>query len=70
VLYGPWIQWSFVAGAALTSGHYRTEIISGMGHLRLDSVMSLVLCIIAYNGWGTGIVLQVPWDSTNPAENE
>ena len=30
----------------LVDGHYRTDIISGVGHLRSDSVMSLVLCTI------------------------
>jgi hypothetical protein len=54
-LYGPWIQWLFVAGAALMGGHYRIDIISGVGHPRLDSVIPLVLYTIAYNGWGIGI---------------
>jgi hypothetical protein len=49
-------------------GHYRTDIISDVGHLRLDSVVPLVLCMVAYNGWGTDIVQQVSWDSANPAE--
>jgi hypothetical protein len=49
-------------------GHYRTDLISDVGHLRSDSVVPLVLCIVACNGWGTDIVLQVLWDSTNPAE--
>jgi hypothetical protein len=57
-----------MAGAALMDGHYRTDIISGVGHLRSDSVVPLVLCMVACNGWGTGIVLQVLRDSTNPAE--
>jgi hypothetical protein len=35
-------------------GHY---IISSVGHLRSDSIMPLVLCTVACNGWGTGIVL-------------
>ena len=30
--------------------------------------LGLVLCIVACNDWGTGIVLQVPRDSANPAE--
>jgi hypothetical protein len=38
-------------------GCYRIDIISGMGHLRSDSIVLLMLCTIAYNGWGTGIVL-------------
>ena len=50
----------FMAGIALTSGHYRMNIISGVGHLRLDSVVPLVLYIVAYNIQGIGIVLQVP----------
>jgi hypothetical protein len=58
----------FVAGTALTSGHYRLDIISGVGHPRSDSVMPLVLCTVTCNGCGTGIVLQVTWDSDNPAE--
>jgi hypothetical protein len=48
--------------------HYRTDIISCVGHLRSESVVALVLCMVACNGWGTGIVLYVPWDNTNPAE--
>jgi hypothetical protein len=46
-------------------GHYRTNIISGVGHPRLDSVVPLVLCTIPYSGWGTDSILQVPRDSTN-----
>jgi hypothetical protein len=57
-----------VADAALKGGHYRTDIISGVGHLRSDSVVPLVLCMVACNGWGTNIVLQVPRDSANPVE--
>ena len=38
-------------------GHYKTNIISGVGYPRSDSVMSLVLCTVASNGWGTDIVL-------------
>jgi hypothetical protein len=64
----PWIQWLFVAGAALTSSQYKTNIINGMGHPRSDSVVPLVLCMVAYNDWGTDIVLQVPRNSANPAE--
>jgi hypothetical protein len=64
-----WIQWLFVAGAALTGSHYRTDIISCVSHLRSNSVVLLILCIIACNGWGTGIVLQVPRDNVNPTEN-
>jgi hypothetical protein len=50
-------------------GHYKMDIISGVGHLRSDSVVSLVLCMVACNGCGTSIVLQVPQDSANPTEN-
>ena len=57
MLYGPWIQWLFVAGIALTGGHYRTDIISGVGHPRSDLVVPLMLCIVACDIWGTGIVL-------------
>ena len=57
-----------MAGAALNGGHYRTDIISGVDHLRLDSVVLLVLCMVACNSWGTYIVLQVPQDNVNPAE--
>jgi hypothetical protein len=30
-------------------GHYRMDIISGMDHLRLDSVVPLVLCMVVRN---------------------
>jgi hypothetical protein len=49
----------FMAGVVLTGGHYRMKIISGVGHSRLDSVVPLVLCTVAYNIRGTGVVLQV-----------
>ena len=68
VLYGPWIQWLFVASTTLKGSHYMTNIISDVGHLRSDLVMSLVLCIAVCNGWDIDTVLQVPWDSANPAE--
>jgi hypothetical protein len=68
VLYVPWIQWLFMAGVALMDGHYKTSIISGVSHLRLDLVVPLVLCTVACNIQGTRIVLQVPWDSANPAK--
>jgi hypothetical protein len=45
--------------------HYKMDIISGVGHLRSDSVMPLVLYKVVCNGWGTNIVLQVPRDNTN-----
>jgi hypothetical protein len=41
----------------LMDGHYKTDIISGVGHPRLDSVVPLVLYTITCNGWGIGIVL-------------
>jgi hypothetical protein len=41
----------------LIGGHYRTNIISDVGHLRSDLVMLLLLCTVACNGWGTDIVL-------------
>jgi hypothetical protein len=59
----------FVADVALTGDHYRTDIISGVGHMRLDSVMPLVLCTVVYNIQGIDVVLQVPRDSANPVEN-
>jgi hypothetical protein len=31
VLYGPWIQWLFVASITLTGSHYETNIISNVG---------------------------------------
>ena len=33
-------------------GHYRTDIISGVGHLRSDSVVPLVLCTVAVQWLG------------------
>jgi hypothetical protein len=50
-------------------GHFRTDIISDVGHSRSDSVVQLVLCKVACNGWGIGIVLLVPRDNTNTTEN-
>jgi hypothetical protein len=44
-------------------GHCRIDIISGVGHPRLDLIMPLMLCMVAYNICGTGIVLQVSRDS-------
>jgi hypothetical protein len=32
------------------NGHYRMDIISGVGHPRSDSIMLLVLCTVACNG--------------------
>jgi hypothetical protein len=57
----------FVAGVALTGGHYKMDIISGVGHSRPDSVVPLVLCIAVYDIRGIGVILQVSWDSINPA---
>jgi hypothetical protein len=67
-LYGPLNQLLFAAGATLTGSHYKMDIISGVGHLRSDSVVPPVLCTVVCNGWGTNIVLQVPWDSANLPE--
>jgi hypothetical protein len=58
-----------MADATLTGGHYKTNIISNVGHLRSDSVVSLMLCVVVYNIWGISVVLQVPRDSANPTEN-
>jgi hypothetical protein len=59
----------FMTNAALTSSHYKTYIIYSVGHMRLDLVGLLVLCIVAYNDQGTGIVLQVIQDSANFSKN-
>jgi hypothetical protein len=58
----------FVTDAASMGGHYRTNIISSMGHLRSDLVVSLVLCKIAYNIRSIDVVLQVLGANANPAE--
>jgi hypothetical protein len=50
----------FVIVATLTDDHYKTYIISGVGYLRLNSVMPLVLWMVEYNVQGIDIVLQVP----------
>jgi hypothetical protein len=47
----------FIAGATLTGGHYRVDIISGVGHPNSDLVMLLVSCTVVYNIWGTDVVL-------------
>jgi hypothetical protein len=57
-----------VIGVALIGGHYKTYIISGVGHPMSDSVMLLVLWTIGFNIQGTSIVLQFPRDTTNPTE--
>jgi hypothetical protein len=51
-----------------SNGCYRTNIISGVTHLRSNLVVLLVLCMVAYNIEGTSVVLQVPRDSTNLVE--
>ena len=58
----------FMVGAALTSGHYKTDIISGLGHPKSNSVVPLVLYTVMCNCWGIGIILQVSWDSADPVE--
>ena len=50
----------FMANAALTGCHFKMYIISGVGHLRSNLIVLLVLCTVAYNIWVTGVVLQVP----------
>jgi hypothetical protein len=67
---------SFVSNGFVTKvqpfpmdGYYMMDIISSVGHPKSDSVMSLVLCIVTCNGYGTGIVLQVSREYTNPVEN-
>jgi hypothetical protein len=66
---GPGSNSCFVTGVALMGGHYRTDIINGIGYPRSDSVLPLVLCTVAYNIQGTGVVLQVPRDNVNLTEN-
>ena len=55
-VYGSWIQWLFMAGVTLIGDHYRTNIINDVEHLRLDSVVPLVLCTVVYNIRGIGVV--------------
>jgi hypothetical protein len=55
---------------SLMNGHYRTYIISSVGHPRLDSVMPLMLYTVVYNIWGTSVVLQISQNSNNSTENE
>jgi hypothetical protein len=59
----------FVTSAALMGSHYKTNIISSVGHPRSDLVVPLVLCMVVYNIWGIGVVLPVHRNSVNPAEN-
>jgi hypothetical protein len=68
-LYGPWIQWLFMANTALMGRSLQDICLSDMGHPRLDSIMLLVLRTVVCNGWGTGIVPQVSQESANPIEN-
>jgi hypothetical protein len=54
---------------SLNGSHYRTNIISGVGHPRSNLIIPLMLYMVAYNIQGTGVVLLVPQDSANPIEN-
>ena len=47
----------FLTGTTLKGSHYRTYIISSVGHPRSDSIRLLVLWMVAYNGRGIDIVL-------------
>jgi hypothetical protein len=58
----------FMSDATLTSSHYKTDIISGVGYLRSNSIVMLVLYTVVYNIQGTGVVLQVHRDSANLAK--
>jgi hypothetical protein len=51
-------------------GHYRTNVISQCEPLevRLSCAANVTYGMLC-NGWGIGIVLQVPQNSVNPAEN-
>jgi hypothetical protein len=40
----------FMADAALIGGHYKTNIISDVGHPRSDLVVLLVLYMVVYPG--------------------
>jgi hypothetical protein len=55
--------------ATLTGSDYRVDIISGIGYPKSDLIVLLVLCMVAYNIWSIGVVLQVPQDGTNLARN-
>jgi hypothetical protein len=70
VLYGGFRSNSFVTKTQSfpMDSHYMMNIISGVGHLRLNSIVSLVLCMVVCNDWGTDIVLDIPWDSANFAK--
>ena len=43
--------------AILMGGHYKTGIISSVGHPRLNLVVPLVLCTVAYNDQSIDVVL-------------
>jgi hypothetical protein len=58
----------FVTGSTLMGSHYSTYIISGLGYPRSESVMLLVLWMVAYNIRGTGVILKVPQDNANLVE--
>jgi hypothetical protein len=47
----------FIVNATLTGDHYKMDIISGVGHLRSDLVVPLVLYTITYNIRGIGVIL-------------
>jgi hypothetical protein len=59
----------FMASATLTDSHFMMDIIGNVDHPTLNSIMLLVLCTVAYNIRGTGIVLQVSRDSANSVGN-
>jgi hypothetical protein len=50
----------FMTDAALMGGHYRIDIINGVRHPMSDLDVPLVLYTLAYNIWGTGVILQIP----------
>jgi hypothetical protein len=55
---GFWIHWFHDLGATIPNGSVtigRTSLV-GVGHLRSDLIVSLMLRTVCY-GWGTGIVL-------------
>jgi hypothetical protein len=57
VLYNVGSNGCFMVDAASMGSHYRMNIVSGVSHSRLDSVVPLVLCTVAYNIQGVGVVL-------------
>ena len=58
----------FIAGTALTGGHYRTYINSGVSHPRSCLIVPLMLYMVVNNIRGIDVVLQVSQDNTNPAK--